>query len=132
MDLTLSATGGSTMQSVPEGGFLGQVSFDSFNQTAESLVNNNNSINRDSIKDSSNNNENNPPANRTPLEGPDEERLRLSDDVDSSFHGTNYHLVDENDEDNFHATPDHNAGDDAGFVDTPGHNAALWDKTRSF
>ena len=32
----LSSTGGSTLHSVPEGGFLGQVSFDSFNQTAES------------------------------------------------------------------------------------------------
>ena len=132
--MDLSATGGSTLQSVPEGGFLGQVSFDSFNQTAESLVNNNNnnSINRDGIKDSSSNNKNNPAANQTPLERPNDDRLRLSDDVDSSFHGTNYHLVDENDEDNFHSTPDHDVGDDAGLGDTPGHNTALWDKTRSF
>ena len=130
--MDLSATGGSTLQSVPEGGFLGQVSFDSFNQTAESLVNNNNNnINHDGAKDSSDNIENNPPANQTPLERPNDDRLRLSDDVDSSFHGTNYHLVGENDEDNFHSTPDHDVGDDAGLVDTPVHNA-LWDKTRSF
>ena len=33
--MDLSTTGGSTLQSLPEGGFLGQVSFDSFNQTGD-------------------------------------------------------------------------------------------------
>ena len=68
--MDLSATGGSTLQSVPEGGFLGQVSFDSFNQTAESLVDYR-GIKNDA-HDTSKNNVSYQPANQISLETPDE------------------------------------------------------------